>query len=208
MKFDPKKIGEEADEMIRQLNQGSDDAAAEEQPAGEDAAIAQTEGDQTSEGTAEVVATTGTPDIETGGATITPTSVEVQEVPIYGATVIVTITVPEVERITYLKEDNVQAILNGSKHVPTDAQFQIVFSDTMDESSHNAVLLTGPDEKAIRFQPTWSSEQAELVIVPEARLQYATQYTLEVGKEAKSSAGILIELTETARAEFTTAQSE
>jgi hypothetical protein len=58
-KFNPKKIGEEADEMIRQLNQQGEAPAEEQAESADPSAIAQNEDGETSEGTAEVISING-----------------------------------------------------------------------------------------------------------------------------------------------------
>ncbi len=124
-------------------------------------------------------------------------------VPEYGAP---PVELNELYQMTYLDENGTEKTLYGSAIVPTSTRFIIYFSTTMDESSQNAVSLSDVDGNAVQFELAWLREQTTLEIIPDAELQYATQYILEVGPEAKNSLGQALQLTGTERAEFTTVE--
>ncbi len=114
----------------------------------------------------------------------------------------------QIEQMTYLDGNGTEKVLYGSTIVPTNTQFTISFGMAMDESSQDAVLLSDAEGNAVHFKALWLREQTALQITPGVELQYATQYILEVGAEAKNTLGEAILLTgSSTRAEFTTVES-
>jgi len=128
----------------------------------------------------------------------------VEPVPVYG---VEPVELTQLYQMTYLDENGAEKTLYGSTSVPTSTRFIIYFSTTMDESSQNAVSLGDVDGNAVQFELAWLREQTTLEVTPGAELQYATQYILEVGPEAKNSLGEALQLTGSERAEFTTVES-
>lgn len=112
---------------------------------------------------------------------------------------------PVVTGMAYIEKDGSEKTLHGSTDVPTDAQFVIYFSDLMAEPSQNAVSLNEAVGDAAEFETVWLQEDA-LKIVLTTELQPGTEYVLEIGAGAESVHGEPLQLTEMARAEFTTAE--
>jgi hypothetical protein len=112
---------------------------------------------------------------------------------------------PLVRRMTYLAEDGSEIDLYGSMGVSLNAQFLIYFSAAMTEASQNAVSLSDADGGAVSFEPLWSQMDI-LKVVPAAELQPGTRYILEVGGGAEGAQGDPFQWTESARAEFLTAE--
>jgi hypothetical protein len=75
----------------------------------------------------------------------------------------------------------------------------------MVESSRDAVSLSDAEDDAASFETVWLREDA-LKIALTAELQPGTKYVLEIGAGAESVHGEPLQLTEMARAEFTTAE--
>ncbi len=114
----------------------------------------------------------------------------------------------QIEQMTYLDGNGTEKVLYGSTIVPINTQFTIYFGMAMDESSQDAVSLSDAGGNAVHFKALWLREQTALQITPGVELQYATQYILEVGAEAKNTLGEAILLTgSSTRAEFTTVES-
>jgi hypothetical protein len=111
---------------------------------------------------------------------------------------------PVVNEMTYIEKDGSEKPLQGSPDVPTSAQFVIYFSDLMTESSQSAVALSDAEGNAAGFETVWLQEDA-LKIVLTVELHSGTEYVLEIGTGAESVHGEPLQLTEMARAEFTTA---
>lgn len=114
---------------------------------------------------------------------------------------------PVVSRVTYLEKDESEKLLHGSTEVPTNAQFVIYFSDLMVESSQDAVSLSEAEGDAASFETVWLQEDT-LKIALTVELQPGTEYVLEIGAGAESVHGEPLRLTEMARAQFTTAESQ
>jgi hypothetical protein len=135
--------------------------------------------------------------------------------PIYGALEIVTVVPeygvepidmsPQVSQMTYLGESGGENTLYGGTDIPINTQFIIYFVHSMDPSSQDAAVLSDADGNAVGFESSWL-DNATLKIIPDATLQYATQYALEIGEEAKNVRGEPLQLTGSGRAEFTTVE--
>lgn len=107
----------------------------------------------------------------------------------------------------YLHPDNFKALLYEAKSVAADSRFSIQFSDPMQESSQEAVLLKNVRNRQVPVSFQWDMTFTLLKVTPETRLQSNTDYTLLVTEKALDAEGTPIQLTGTARATFTTVAS-
>jgi len=112
---------------------------------------------------------------------------------------------PEVENIYYLLPDGSEVVLDDSQDVDIDAEFNIYFTDPMQEASQDAVVLKDGEDQPVRLNFRWDTEFTVLKVTPEASLQTAAMYTLLVDETAQDADGSPIQLTDYAQATFKTA---
>lgn len=113
---------------------------------------------------------------------------------------------PQASQMMYLDENGVENELYGSTDVPINTQFIIYFVHPMTPSSQDAIVLSDADNNVVDFESSWLN-QAALKVIPDAALQYATQYTLEIGEGVRDFRGEPLRFTGSERAEFTTVES-
>lgn len=143
-----------------------------------------------------VTSTAVAPEYGPPPVTDTPIAVEYGPPPVESAMVL---------GIMYVDADGVEQVLHGSSDVPPSTQFVIYFSVAMTASSQDAVSLSDVAGEGVGFETEWVREDV-LKVVLDVQLQPGADYVLEVGEGAESVEGDPLVLTETARAEFTTAE--